>query len=63
MNRIGILTKTAVNEMSFLLIMMLLTLENSLLLQELVLDLLILSPLFLNFSAAKTSTESYKVNI
>lgn len=62
-NRIGILTKTAVNEMSFLLIMMLFALENSLLLQELLQNLPVLSPSALHFSAVKTLTESYKVNI
>lgn len=62
-NRIGILTKTAVNEMSFLLIMMLFALENCLLLQELVQNLPILSLSASQFSAAKTLTESYTVNI
>jgi len=49
--------------MLFLLTMMLFALENSPLYHELVENLLIVSLLALHFSAAKTLTEFYKVNI
>lgn len=60
-NRIGIVTKTAVNKVSFLLIMMLFALINPLLLEELFQNLPVLFPSALRCSAAKTLTESYEV--